>query len=85
MPRYGYERTKIIVWRKICIHGAIENQQILPFGSPEDVRKQVRDCIDALASDGTGYILAPCHNIQPVTPMENIIAIYDEAHNYGKF
>lgn len=70
--------------RKLCFHGAIDNQQILPFGTPQQVRKEVRDAIDAMASDDTGYILAPCHNIQAVSPVENIIAMYDEAWNYGK-
>lgn len=69
---------------RICFHGGIENQKILPFGSPEEVRKEIRHCIDSLASDGTGYILASCHNIQGNTPVENIIAMYDEAWNYGK-
>lgn len=69
---------------RICFHGAMENQRILPFGTPEDVRAEVRHCIDSLASDGTGYILASCHNIQVNTPIENIIAMYDEAWNYGK-
>jgi uroporphyrinogen decarboxylase len=70
---------------KICFHGAIDNQYVLPMGSEEEVRAEVRDCIDKLASDGTGYILAPCHNLQPVSPMENIVAMYDEAYNYGRF
>ena len=70
--------------KRICFHGAIENQRILPFGTPEEVRAEVRHCIDSLASDGTGYILAPCHNLQVVSPVENIIAMYDEAWRYGK-
>jgi uroporphyrinogen decarboxylase len=69
---------------KICFHGGVENQAILPFGTPDDVRAEVRHCIDTLASDKTGYILASCHNIQPNTPIENIIAMYDEAWKYGK-
>ena len=69
--------------KRICFHGAIENQRILPFGTPAEVRAEVRHCIDALASDGTGYILAPCHNLQVITPVENIIAMYDEAWRYG--
>jgi uroporphyrinogen decarboxylase len=68
---------------QICFHGAIDNQQTLPFGTPEEVRAEVRRCIDTLAADGTGYILAPCHNIQAVSPVENIIAMYDEAWHYG--
>jgi uroporphyrinogen-III decarboxylase len=61
----------------------VENQRILPFGTPEDVRQEVRDCIDLLAADGTGYILCSCHNFQVNTPVENIIAMYDEAWTYG--
>jgi uroporphyrinogen decarboxylase len=70
---------------KLAFHGAIDNQKILPFGSPDEVRAEVRHCIDALAGDRTGYILAPCHNIQVVTPIENILAMYDEAYHYGRF
>ena len=43
-----------------------------------------RQAIDTLACDGTGYILAPCHNLQAVSPVDNILAMYDEAWNYGK-
>jgi uroporphyrinogen decarboxylase len=71
--------------KRICFHGGVENQRILPFGTPEEVRAEVRHCIDALASDGTGYILAPCHNLQSLTPLENILAMYNEAFNYGRF
>jgi uroporphyrinogen decarboxylase len=68
----------------LCFHGGVDNQYILPFGSTDEVREEVRTCIDTLAADGTGYIVAPCHNLQPNTPVENIIAMYDEAHAYGK-
>ena len=70
---------------RICFHGAIDNQRILPFGTAEDVRSEVRTCIDALASDQRGYVLAPCHNIQANTPVGNIVAMYDEAHSYGAY
>jgi uroporphyrinogen decarboxylase len=68
----------------ICFHGAVDNQKVMPFGTTEEVRAEVRHCIDSLASDGTGYILAPCHNLQVNTPVANIIAMYDEAWQYGK-
>ena len=68
---------------RICFHGAVDNQHVLPFGTTAEVRAEVRHCIDALASDKTGYILAPCHNLQGHTPLENIIAMYDEAWHYG--
>jgi len=69
----------------LCFHGGVDNQETLPFGSEADVRKEVRWLIDELANDKTGYVLAPCHNIQAVTPIENILAMYDEAHRYGRF
>lgn len=71
--------------RSFCFHGGMDNQHTMPFGSPEQVRAEVRDNIDLLAADRTGYVLAPCHNLQAITPVANIIAMYDEAHNYGRF
>ena len=46
----------------------------------EDVRNEVRDNVRLLGADG-GYILAPCHNIQPITPVDNVIAMYETARN----
>ncbi len=83
-PGMNMRELKSEFGNKVCFHGAVENQKILPFGTPDEVRAEVRHCIDALASDGTGYILAPCHNLQVNTPVENIIAMYDEAWKYGK-
>ena len=65
---------------KVIFHGAMDNQHTLPFGSVEDVRREVNENLNILGSDG-GYILAPCHNLQPITPVENILAMFDEALN----
>ena len=70
---------------RICFHSAVDNQQTLPFGTPADVRNEVKMLIATLASDQTGLIIGPCHNLQPVTPVENIIALYEAAHNFGTF
>lgn len=82
-PGMDMNELKAAFGDRVCFHGAVENQRILPFGTPAEVRAEVRHCIDALAADGTGYILAPCHNLQVNTPVENIIAMYDEAWRYG--
>ena len=60
----------------------VDNQQALPYGTVDDVRREVRDCMTHLGAGG-GYILAPCHNIQPVTPVENVIAMYETAWTEG--
>ena len=62
---------------RLCFHGGVDVQSTLPQGSPEEVRRVVRQRIDVLARDG-GYILAPTHNIQIDTAPENILAMYEE-------
>ncbi len=61
---------------RVCFHGGVDNQATLPFGSPEDVAAEVADNLCLLGREGTGYILAPCHNIQAITPLKNILAMY---------
>jgi uroporphyrinogen decarboxylase len=67
---------------RLVFHGAMDNQQTLAFGTPEDVRREVLDNLRILG-EGGGYILAPCHNIQAVSPPENIVAMYDAGYEYG--
>jgi uroporphyrinogen decarboxylase len=62
---------------RVAFHGGIDNQRTLPFGTPDEVRAEVRDSARILGSGG-GYILAPCHNIQPITSVGNVLAMYDE-------
>lgn len=70
--------------KSLCFHGGIDNQDVLPFGGVEDVRKEVIACMETLAKDNTGYILAPCHNLQVITPVENVLAMYGAALEYNK-
>ncbi len=74
-PGMERERLKANLGDRVVFHGAVENQHILPFGSPEEVAQEVRDDIRILGSGG-GYICAPCHNLQAGTPLENILALY---------
>jgi len=67
---------------RLVFHGAMDNQYTLPFGTPAEVRQEVADNITILGKGG-GYILAPCHNIQPNTPVENIIAMYEAGFEAG--
>lgn len=69
---------------KLVLFGGLDIQKILPMGSPDDVRAEVRRLIDGCADNG-GYILAPAHHIQPDVPLENILAFYDEGNKYGVY
>lgn len=64
--------------------GGIDTQRVLPFGTPEEVREEVRRRIDELAPGG-GYVLCAVHNIQADVPPQNIVAMYEEALSYGTY
>jgi len=66
----------------VVFHGGMDNQQTLPFGTVDDVKEEVLENLRILGNGG-GYILAPCHNIQAVSPAENIVAIYETGYANG--
>jgi uroporphyrinogen decarboxylase len=76
------ERLKQDFGSQVIFHGGMDNQYTLPFGSVEEVREEVFANIKLLGAGG-GYIMAPCHNIQVVSPPENIVAMYETALEYG--
>jgi len=63
---------------RICFWGGIDTQRVLPLGTPDEVRAEVRRRIRDLASGG-GFVLASVHNIQEDVPPENIVAMVDAA------
>lgn len=58
--------------------GAICVQDLLPNGTPEKIKSEVKRIAGILGKDG-GYILAPAHNIQDDTPIENVLALFEAA------
>lgn len=69
---------------RLAFWGAIDTHEILPLGSPEDVRQEVGRRIADLAPGG-GYVLCSVHNIQPEVPPENVVAMFDAAHELGRY
>jgi uroporphyrinogen decarboxylase len=69
---------------RISFHGGISIQKTLPYGTPEDVRSEVKDRVEALASGG-GYIFCTAHNIQIDTPLENIEALFSAYKDFGRY
>ena len=66
---------------RISFWGGINTQQVLPYGTPDEVRTEVRRMIDLMGRHG-GYVLNSVHNIQGDVPAENIVAMFDEARTY---
>ncbi len=69
---------------RIAFWGGIDTQRVLPQGTPDEVRAEVRRRIRDLAPGG-GYVLCPVHNIQREVPPENIEAMYQEALSSGRY
>jgi uroporphyrinogen decarboxylase len=69
---------------RICLLGNVDCKYVLPHGSEEEVRRDVRRCIDAAAENG-GFILASSNSIHADVKVENIYAMVDESRRYGKY
>ena len=65
---------------QLCFWGTIDEQQTLPFGSPDDVRDEVRNRLKTIGKNG-GLIIGPTHHLQLDTPLENFWAMIDTIKN----
>jgi uroporphyrinogen decarboxylase len=64
--------------------GGVDTQGVLPNGTPQEVRDDVRRNIDALAPGG-GFVFNTVHNIQADVPPENIVAMWEALQEYGVY
>lgn len=74
--RYG---DRLVFWG-----GGVDTQRTLPFGTPEEVRAQVRERIRTLGPGG-GFVFNTIHNVQAGVPVENLIALYQAVRQYGRY
>ena len=75
-------RLKAQFGDRLSFMGGIDTQRVLPFGTPDDVRREVKRRISDLVPGG-GYILAPVHNVQAEVPPENLVTMYRHALQVG--
>jgi len=74
--KYG---DKIAFWG-----GGVDTQRTLPFGTPEQVREEVRERIGIFAPGG-GFVFNTIHNVQPRVPIANVLALYDAVKKFGRY
>ena len=67
--RYG---SKLVFWG-----GGVDTQRTLPFGSPEEVRREVRERLRVFAPGG-GFVFNTIHNVLAGTPVDNLLAMFAE-------
>lgn len=72
--RYG---SRLVFWG-----GGVDTQKVLPFGTPEEVRRQVLERCGILGRDG-GFVFNTIHNIQAETPVKNIVAMVNALKEFN--
>ena len=73
--KYG---ENIVFW------GGIDSQNILPYGSTQDVEAAVKGTFKSAGANG-GLVMCAVHNIQADVPEENVLALYDAARKFGQY
>jgi uroporphyrinogen decarboxylase len=77
-------RLKNEFGHRISFWGGIDSSRILPWGTLGQVRDEVRRVIRTLGPGG-GYILNSVHNVQPDVPVENLLAMFEAAREFGSY
>ncbi len=75
-------KISLLIGKKPALWGSISVSRTLPFGTVDDVRREVERCIDVLAPGG-GYFLGPTNTIGPEVPHENLLFMHEHTHEYG--
>ncbi|MGW8301066.1 MAG: uroporphyrinogen decarboxylase family protein [Desulfobacterales bacterium] len=78
------KRLKQEFGKDLSFQGGMDIQQVLPLGTPDDVRKMVKYAADN-AKPGGGYFFGTSHNIQADTDMQNVVALFEAYHEYGVY
>ena len=78
------EKLKMQYGDKIAFWGCVGTQTTFPFGTPQEMRDNVKFLIDTVGKDG-GLYLAPTHVLEPDVPWENILAFFEAVEEYGKY
>lgn len=78
------EELKREYGQMLSFRGSIDTQQTLPYGSIDDVKAEVRERMVKIAPGG-GFIVCTSQVLLPDVPLENIIAMYEAAYNYGSY
>lgn len=70
--------------KRIVFCGAVDTQKILPYGTPEQVKEEVKRVINVLGKGG-GYMVAPVHTVMNEVPPENILVMVDAVEEFGQY
>jgi uroporphyrinogen decarboxylase len=57
---------------QLSFYGGISSQTVLPYGTAAEIGEAIEDCIETLAPQGTGLLIAPSHRMMSDIPLENV-------------
>ena len=77
-PGMDPETIRALCKGELAFCGLLSTQHTLPFCSEAECRAEARHRLDVIAKGG-GYVFSPAHCIQPDTPLENVLAVFEEA------
>jgi uroporphyrinogen decarboxylase len=75
-----HKRIKREYGKDLAFYGGVSTQEVLPRGTPGEVRAAVESCVRTLGSDGTGLLLGPSHRMMSDIPMSNVDALLEAIH-----
>ena len=84
VPGHDPEALKSQFGDRLSFWGAIDQQQLLPFGTPEQIEAEVKAKIEVLGKDG-GYMCSPAHIVQADTSVENVEAFIAAVKVHGQY
>jgi len=84
VPGHEPHELKARFGDRLSFWGAIDQQHLLPKGSPDEIEADVKAKIEALGSGG-GYMVAPAHILQGDTPVENVEAFIEAVRRHGVY
>lgn len=69
---------------RLAFHGCISTAGPVAYGTEQDVIKNVKETLEIMMPGG-GYCMSPTHQLQDNSPTENVVAMYQAAHKYGRY
>jgi uroporphyrinogen decarboxylase len=84
VPGHEPEQLKAKYGDRLSFWGAIDQQQLLPFGTPEEIEADIKAKIEVLGRDG-GYMCSPAHIVQADTSTENVEAFIAAVRKHGRY
>lgn len=77
-------KIKRLYGDRLAFGGTVSTQRTMPFGTPVEVKAEVKERIETVGQGG-GFLIAPSHILEPEVPWKNILAFFEAVEEYGRY